>query len=138
MPVTTRRDQLEYHTDLRSGGWLGIDDDALVIVRESEEPLSVPLDDIAEVTAQDIDLFLVVMSVTLVGFGLWATSRNVVGGLVFATIGLGSLYLTYRKRNRLTISVAGRPKPLQYYPVDTESTYAAINDALHEGVSEHS
>lgn len=131
--MVTPPDRLEYHTDLRSGGWLGIDDDTLIITRESTEPRTVPLDDVAEVTARDIDWFLVVMSLTLLGFGLWATSRNVVGGLLFAAAGLGSLLLTYRKRNRLTISVSGRPKPLRCYPVDSTATYAAIEDALHDG-----
>jgi transketolase C-terminal domain/subunit len=134
-------DQFDYCDDLRQGGWLGIgndaggwigiDDDTLVVVRDGDH-FTVPFDEVTEVTARDIDRFIGILSLALVGFGIWATTENVLGGIAFAVTGGVSLYLTYRKRDRITITVAGRPKPIRVYPTNAGTTYGALTDALHK------
>lgn len=132
MTDTPDPDRLDFHETLRSGGWIGLGNDTLVVVRNRKKTVRIDLDNVAEVTAQDIDWFLAVLSVALVGVGLGATTRHALGGLAFAGIGVGSLYLTYRKRDRITVTVAGRSKPFRFYPVDAETTYAEMDNALHD------
>lgn len=124
-------DQLDYRDDLRRGGWLGIKDDTLIVVHDGDS-VAVPLDDITEMTARDIDRFLGILSLALLGFGLWAPIESLLASTAFAIVGTVSLYLTYRKRDRITVSVAGRAKPIQLYPANASATYAAVTDALHE------
>lgn len=124
-------EEMEYSDDLRNGGWLGIDDDTLIVMDDGDG-VAIGFDDVIEVTFQDIDRFVGVLSVVLVAFGIWGTTKNMLAGLAFALAGCVSLYLTYRKRNRLTVFVDGRPKPIQLYPANAEATYAAVTDGLSE------
>lgn len=129
--VTPGPDEMDYSDELRRGGWFGIVDNSLIVVHDGDG-VAVGIEDVAEVTAQDIDRFVGLLSLVLVGFGIWGTTKNPLAGIAFALAGAVSVYLTYRKRNRLTISVAGRPKPIRLYPANAGATYAAVTDAISE------
>jgi hypothetical protein len=119
---------LRHHSLLRTGGTAGLTDDRLLVL--DEERVSAELDAIEEVTVQTLDRFLVVLSVLLVGFGLYSTRMHVLGGVAFALVGLASCYWTYRNRNEVLVRVRGRANPLKLYPVETEPFRAALERAL--------
>lgn len=114
---------------LRGGGHLGLGEDAVYVARD-DETLRVDAGDIVEVQQNDVDWFHAILSVVLVGFGLWATTRNVLGGLAFSAAGVASLYVTYRKRGTLTFQVQGRAKPLKLYPERSEEAYEALRPLM--------
>jgi hypothetical protein len=119
-----------YRGDLRGGGRVEIATDALWVDRDGETGVRVALDDVAAVSVRDVDWFLAVTSLALAGFGVLSLERNVLLGAGFAAAGLASLYLTYRKRDAVTVRVTGRSKPLRLYPADAGAFAAAMADAL--------
>lgn len=119
---------LRYHGDLRTGGTVGLTDERLLVADEAE--VSVELDTIEEVTVETLDWFLVVLSVLLVGFGVYATREHLLGGVAFALFGLASCYWTYRNRNEVLVRVRGRATPLRLYPAETEPFRTALERAL--------
>lgn len=121
-------ERFEFTTDLRHGGWAGVTESSLVV--ETDARYRVDADDIQEVTFEDIDWFVGLLGLVVVGYGLYSTQFDVLFGLAFAVVGVVSLYLTYRKRNRVRIRVAGRPKPLTIYPPSTESFQRALEPVL--------
>ncbi|MDQ2072741.1 hypothetical protein ACODNH_04520 [Haloarcula sp. NS06] len=118
-----------YAGTLRTGGTVIIGVDRLVVDR-GDEPMVVDLDDVVEVSLQDIDWFLAVMSVALVGFGLLSLDRSILLGGAFAVAGAVSLALTYRKRYALRIQVTGRTDPLKCFPADPQALLAELEAAL--------
>lgn len=118
-----------YAGTLRTGGTVALGADRLVVDR-GDEPMVVDLDDVVEVSLQDIDWFLAVMSVALVGFGLLSLDRSILLGGVFAVAGAVSLALTYRKRYALRIQVTGRTDPLKCFPADPQALLAELEAAL--------
>jgi hypothetical protein len=123
---------------LRTGGSVALTDDYLLVSADGEIT-SIALDDVAEVTIEAFDWFLGVLSVLLVGYGLYSIPKSALLGGAFAAFGAASLYWTYRKRGKARIKVTGRPKPISVFPADTE----AFADALEplraetdEGVEE--
>ena len=116
---------------LRTGGTLVLTDDRL-LVDASGEVTTVELDDVAEVTVEDYDWFLLVLSVSLVGYGLYSTTRDLAIGLAFAGFGAASLLWTYRKRGKVRVKVEGRAKPLSVFPEDTEGFTDAMEVALRD------
>jgi len=124
-PVNTER----YTGSLRTGGTVVLGVDRLVVDR-GDGPVVVDLDDVVEVSLQDIDWFLAVMSAALVGFGLLSLDRSVLLGGAFAVAGAVSLALTYRKRNALRIQVAGRADPLRCFPAEPQTLLAELEAAL--------
>lgn len=111
---------------LRTGGSVALTDDHLFVVTDAgtgadadPQITRVALDDVAEVTVEDVDYFLAILSVLLAGYGLYSVPRNAALGLAFAAFGALSLYWTYRKRGKARIRVAGRPKPISVFPEDT-------------------
>lgn len=122
----TVRDRLR----LRTGGTVAVTDERL-LVAAGEEVTPVALDDVAEVTVEEFDWFLGVLSALLVGYGLYSVPRSLPLGLGFAAFGAASLYWTYRKRGKARIKVAGRPKPISVFPADT----GAFHDALEPVVT---
>ncbi|GCF14576.1 hypothetical protein Harman_25110 [Haloarcula mannanilytica] len=124
-PVNTER----YTGRLRTGGTVVLGADRLVVDR-GDGPLVVDLDDVVEVSLQDIDWFLAVMSAALVGFGLLSLDRSVLLGGAFAVAGAVSLALTYRKRNALRIQVTGRTDPLKCFPAEPQTLLAELESAL--------
>ncbi|AUG47809.1 hypothetical protein BVU17_09880 [Haloarcula taiwanensis] len=125
LPVDTE----QYTGTLRTGGTIVLGADRLVVDRD-DEPVVVDLDDVVEVSLQDIDWFLAVMSAALVGFGLLSLGRSVLLGGAFAVAGAVSLALTYRKRYALRIRVAGRADPLRCFPADPQTLRAELEQVL--------
>ncbi|EMA09728.1 hypothetical protein BDK61_2455 [Haloarcula quadrata] len=124
-PIDTER----YTGTLRTGGTVVLGADRLVVDR-GDEPVVVDLDDVVEVSLQDIDWFLAVMSVALIGFGLLSLDRSVLLGGAFAVAGAVSLALTYRKRYTLRVQVTGRTDPLRCFPADPQALLAELEQAL--------
>jgi len=122
---------------LRTGGSVALTDDRLLVAAD-DELTSVSLDDVAEVTVEDFDYFLAVLSAVLVGWGLYSTQRNVALGLGFAAFGAVSLYWTYRKRGKARIKVVGRPKPISVFPADPAAFYDALEPLLAEDAGDDS
>ncbi|NLV06079.1 hypothetical protein GOC83_08050 [Haloarcula rubripromontorii] len=125
LPVDTER----YTGTLRPGGTIILGADRLVVDRD-DEPVVVDLADVVEVSLQDIDWFLAVMSAALIGFGLLSLNRSVLLGGAFAVAGAVSLALTYRKRNALRIRVTGRADPLRCLPAEPQALLAELEAAL--------
>jgi len=115
-PGETVRERLS----LRTGGSVTVTDDRLLVAADGELT-GVELDEVTEVTVEEFDYFLGVLSVALVGYGVYSLSRNAALGLAFATFGAASCYWTYRKRGKARIKVAGRSRPISVFPADTES-----------------
>ena len=124
-PVNAER----YAGSLRRGGRVVVGADRLVVDRGAG-PVVVDLDDVVEVSLQDIDWFLAMMSAALVGFGLLSLGRSVPLGGAFAVAGVVSLALTYRKRNALRIQVSGRADPLRCFPAEPQALLAELEAAL--------
>ncbi|WP_158059134.1 hypothetical protein [Halorussus halophilus] len=116
---------------LRTGGTLVLTDERL-LVDADDEVTAVEIADVAEVTVEDYDWFLLVLSVSLVGYGLYSTQRDVAIGLAFAGFGAASLLWTYRKRGKVRVKVEGRAKPLSMLPEDTDAFSAAMEAALSD------
>lgn len=114
---------------LRTGGTVALTDDRVLVDAEGSVT-AVALDDVAEVTVEDLDWFLAVLSALLVGYGLYSIPRSAALGVAFAAFGAASLYWTYRKRGKVRIKVTGRAKPLSVFPADTEAFSAAFESAL--------
>lgn len=125
-PDETVRERLP----LRTGGAVVVTDDRLLV--ESDELTRVDLDDVAEVTVEDFDWFLGVLSALLVGYGLYSVPRNAALGLAFAAFGGASLYWAYRKRGKARVRVVGRPKPISVFPADAAAFYDALEPVLVE------
>ncbi|WP_232685938.1 hypothetical protein [Halobacterium zhouii] len=117
---------------LRGGGSLALTSERLYVDRSEEETVFVDFEDVVEVVHDEFDYFVGVMSAGLVAFGLFSTTRNVFGGLALAAAGAGSLYLTYRKRGELTVTVSNRPRPLTVYPENPEDVYEALGPHMAE------
>lgn len=119
---------LRYAGNLRTGGSVGFTDERLLVIEE--EAHSVELGSVDEVRFQDLDYFDAVLGVVLVGFGLYSLQRSIPLGLLFAGAGIGSMYLTYRKREKASVIVHNRAKPLVLYPEDGQGFYSAFERAL--------
>ena len=124
-PVSNER----YAGALRTGGTVVLGTDRLAVDR-GDSPVVIDLDDVVEVSLQDIDWFLAVMSAALVGFGLLSLDRSVLLGGAFAVAGAVSLALTYRKRYALRIQVTGRTDPLRCFPAEPQALLTELEQAL--------
>lgn len=111
-----------------ANGWAGFDDDALYVEREGERT-RVAFDDLSELAYRDVDYFVVVLSIVLVGFGLWFVQRNP-AALLFTLVGAASLVRLYRHRGELVIRVTGRAKPLTFHPADAPAFYDALGETM--------
>lgn len=121
-------DRFEFTTDLRRGGWVGVTSSALVVA--TDEQYRVAADDIEEVTFEDVDWFVAILGLVVVGYGLYSVQFDALFGLAFAVVGVVSLALTYRKRDRVRIRVVGRAKPLVVYPDAVEPLQRALEPLL--------
>lgn len=110
---------LRFEDDLRSGGRIGISDERLLVL--DEQVRSVPFENVDELRFQSFDWFLMLMSLGLVAFGLFSITIHVLGGLAFAGAGVVSVYLTYRKRGRVTVKLHSQVKPVVFHLDDTAS-----------------
>ncbi|MFB6073006.1 MAG: hypothetical protein ABEJ88_08560 [Halobacterium sp.] len=118
---------------LRRGGRLALGDDGIYLDRPDEETVRVDAEHVVEVQYENFDYFLGLLSLSLVAFGLYSTTKHVLGGLAFAAAGVGSFYLTYRKRGKLTFMVSGRAKPLVVHPEHPEAAYEALRPLMDTG-----
>jgi len=120
---------LRYHGALRHGGRVGLTDERLLVVRDGETT-SVRHESVVEVTVDDFDWFVGLLSVAIVGFGILSLDRNVVLGLGFAVAGVVFLYRTYRRRGSVTVRVQNRPKPLEFHPEELAEFRVAADRLL--------
>jgi hypothetical protein len=131
-PVVPDDEGIRYVEDLRTGGAVGFTDERLLVVPDDGESSSVELLDVESVELQDLDWFEAVLGVALLGFGVASLDRSVPLAALFVALGAGSLYLTYRKRDRAQVSVHSRAKPLTVYPADSQGFYDAFERALDD------
>jgi hypothetical protein len=124
-----RGESVRERLPLRTGGAVAVTDDSL-LVSADEELTRVELDEVAEITVQDFDWFLAILSGLLVGYGLYSVPQSATIGFAFAGFGAASLYWTYRKRGKARIKVAGRSKPISVFPADTGAFTDAMEPAL--------
>ena len=109
-------------------GWAGFDDEALYVERDGER-IRVGFEQVTELSYRDTDYFVAVLSVVLVGFGLWFV-RESPASLLFSLVGLASLFRLYRRRGTVVVRVADRPKPLAFHPTDGGAFYDALAEAI--------
>ncbi|WP_135830050.1 hypothetical protein [Halorussus halobius] len=124
-PGETVRERLA----LRTGGSVTVTDDRLLVAADGDLT-RIALEEVAEVTVEEFDHWLGVLSVALVGYGLYSVSRNVALGLAFVAVGAGGCYWTYRKRGKARIEVAGRSRPISVFPTETDALVAALDPAM--------
>jgi hypothetical protein len=117
---------------LRRGDAFALTADHVYVVRGDGEPIRIAVEDIVEVEYNAFDWFLAVLSVGLIVFGGYSTTEHVLGGVAFAVIGVVSLFLTYRKRGKLSFKVTGRTKPLTVFPERPDAAYEALRPHLSE------
>lgn len=124
---------VRFEAPTRRDGRVGVTDRRL-LVSTSDQPVSIPLENVNEVVADDFNWFLAIMSLALAAFGLYSTQMNVLLGSAFAGFGLASLYLTYRKRKRVQITVHSGHKPVSFFldGDDYGAFFAAMETALAE------
>ncbi|WP_276272442.1 hypothetical protein [Haloarcula litorea] len=111
---------------LRRGGRITITDERILVERPDEVSVTVATAAVADVSLQDVDWFLAVMSLGLVGFGLLSVGRSVVLGGAFAVAGVVSLGLTYRKRGAVRLRVSGETDPIRVFPADPRACFDAL------------
>lgn len=117
---------------LRRGGRVALTGDSLLVA--GDEDVRVRLSDVEEVTVESFDWFLGLMSAALVGFGVLTLDRSAIAGAAFVVVGVVSLYWTYRKRGKVTVSVHDRAKPVSFCLDDTETFLDSMGEALDEYV----
>jgi hypothetical protein len=123
---------LRYTASSRGGGAVGLTDDRLLFFDGDESVTSVEYDTIDEVTAEELDWFLAVLSAGLAGFGLLSLGRSLPVGAGFTLAGLGSLYLVYRNRGEVNVSVHDRAKPLSFHLDDPETFLSRLESRLDD------
>lgn len=109
-------------------GWAGFDDEALYLERDDERT-RVAFEHVSELSYRDTDYFVVVLSVVLVGFGLWFVPRTP-ASLLFSAVGVASLVRLSRRRGELVVRASGRAKPLAFHPEDAGAFYDALGEAM--------
>lgn len=116
------------------GGTLAVTDERLILPGpdgpDSEGRVSVPLENVAELTHRSVDWFLVILGLAIVGFGVASVTRNLLGGLAFLVVGLASLVVTWRRRGRVRVHTHTRAKPITVYPAEPDAFLDAVDDAL--------
>lgn len=117
---------------LRREDSITLTEDGVYVDRADGETVFAALEDVVEIQHESVDWFIAILSVCLLGFGLYSTTQHLLGGLAFAGIGVASLYLTYRKRGKLSFKIADRPKPLTVYPEQPERVYRALGALVDE------
>lgn len=122
-----RKPATRFETGTRFGGWVGLTDEALLLARD-DECVRVALDDVAQVTVEEYDYFLAVLSAILVGFGLWYARQHPTA-LLFSLAGLASGYRVYRHRGEVTVHVRDRPRPIRFHPRDLDGFLTAVESS---------
>lgn len=118
---------------LRPGGWIGYDDEAVLVARADEEGLRIRRGDLLRVSMTPVEWDLVIMSLLLFGIGGYvAATRNPLVGAGFAVVGAWSLYRTYGNRYEVQLRVSGRAKPLAVYPAHPTACYETLGEIVAE------
>ena len=116
-------------------GWAGFDGEALYVDRDGER-VRVAFEHVTELSYRDTDYFVVMLSLVLVGFGVWFLSESPFS-ILFSLFGLASLYRLYRHRGEVVVRVADRPKPLTFHPEAGGGFYDALTaEVAGEVISE--
>lgn len=121
-------ERLRYDAPLRTGGVVGITDRRLLVIEDGT--VSVPLENVKEIQIESFDWFLGVLSVALVGFGLYSFDVNVLGGIAFTAVGLASCYRTYARRNRVIVELHAGGKPVDFFLEDTAAFGRSFEDEI--------
>lgn len=101
---------------LRGGGWIGYSEGAVFVV-EGDDRIKIPNERIEQVALRTLEFDIAVMSLLLVGVGIWVVlNRNPWVGVGFGAAGLFSLYRTYQQRHELVIHVENEAKPVSVHP----------------------
>jgi hypothetical protein len=117
--------------DLRSGGWIGYDEESVFVQPAEEQGYKIARGDIARITLNPIEWDLVVMSLLLVGIGGYVVfTRNPLVGVGFFAVGLWSAYRTYTKRYELVLYVDEQPKPVSVHPTHPKECHATIGELI--------
>jgi hypothetical protein len=107
--------------NLRGGGWIGYGDDAVYVDRGDGDRVKIHNDAVTEIALRWVEWDLAVMSVLLLGVGVFvAVTRNPPVGVAFAAIGAASCYWTYRQRWELVIHITDQRKPVAVHPEHPE------------------
>ena len=120
---------LRFETETR-GGVLGLTDDRVLVV--GDESVSVPFENVREVTVQSIDWYLIVLSVVLLGVAAMVFPDDPPIAVGFGLVALGNAYWTYRKRNRVRVKTHSRPRPVTFFVDDPQVLYEALERALDD------
>lgn len=120
---------LRFRTETREGV-LGLTDARVLVV--GEEAVSVPFENVREVTVQSLDWYLVVLSVVLVGIAAALFPDDPPLAVGFALFAVGNVWWTYRKRNRVRLKTHSRPSPVTFHVDDPDSLYDALDRALSD------
>lgn len=126
---------LRFHGVTRDGGHVGVTDERLFV--EQDELTAVPITDVESISVQSLDWFVAVLSVALVGFGVYSIPRNTFVALAFTGVGVASVLRTYRRRNEVLVRIRNRPKPLRFYPLDVDTFQTAAAATLESVSDEH-
>jgi hypothetical protein len=130
-PADDRSETTITRMSLRSGGWIGYDDDAVFVQQDDEQGFRIALDDVGRITLTTFEWDLVVMSLLLVGIGGYVVlTRNPLVGVGFLAVGLWSAYRTYTKRYELVLYVDEQPKPVSVYPTHPKECHATIGELV--------
>ena len=122
---------------LRRGGWIGYNETGVYVDRDDETRIKIQHGNITQVGLKSAEWDLVVMSVILVGVGVFVgTTRNLLVGTGFAAVGGASLYWSYRKRHELAIHVANEPKPIAVYPTHPTECHETLADRVRTSAEE--
>jgi hypothetical protein len=120
--------------ELRSGGWIGYDDEAVFVQPDEEQGYKIARRNIARITLTPVEWDLVVMSVLLVGIGGYVgTTRNVLVGVGFLAVGAWSLYRTYSNRYELVLHVDNESKPVSVHPTHPKECHRTIGELIRSG-----
>jgi len=120
---------LRYTASLRGGGAVGLTDERLLIA--DDEVTSVEFASVRGVTGREVDWFVAVLSVALVGIGLLSgVEDGPLVGAAFVAAGVASVLLVYRKRGKVTVNVHGRGKPLAFHVDSTDEFLDHMGELL--------
>lgn len=116
---------------LRRGGWIGYNEEGVYVDRDDKTKIKIEHANVTQVGLKSAEWDLVVMSLLLVGLGVFVgVTRNPLVGVGFAVVGLASLYWSYRKRHELVIHVANERKPIAVYPTHPTECHETLADRV--------